>query len=195
MRRVVLFVLLMLLLASPVHAVREGEFGFAPQAGYNIFFGRLNELVGPDVGYGADFIYGIADWVAIDFDLFYSEHQQADSEKVGTVQFNHIQTSIGPRFTWHTRLFAPYLAVSFGGNFYKWENSFSGRTDEFDGNGPAGYLVVGVDAYVANGVTIGLAAKGGIASSDFEFETQADGTEKIDAYAHFSPLFRLTIIF
>jgi hypothetical protein len=127
--------------------------------------------------------------------MLYSEHQEANSENVGHVQFNHLQTSFGPRFSYYNPYAVPYATLAFGGNFFHWENRLSSGSDSFDGNGMAGYLTLGVDFYVADMVTLGLAAKGGLVASSFEFVTNKDGKESIEAYGHFSGIIRLTIIF
>lgn len=196
MKQVTLAVILVsLLIPTTGYCIDELEFAFVPQGGYTIFFARMGQLVGPDICYGADFAYGILPWLALDFDIIYSEHQQANSRNIGTAQLNHLQTGVGPRFSYPHPYVIPYATAAFGGNFFRWENKLVAGEDQYDGNGMAAYLTLGLDFLVADGFTIGLAGKGSLASSDFEFVTNKDGTESISAYAMFSALLRFTLIF
>lgn len=197
MSRTLLAIFIIAAICFPVKAfaTQEGDFGLSPQFGYTLFFGRLGEIVSPDLSYGADFQYGIKDWVAIDTDFLYSEHEQTVKDDYGEIQFNHLQTGLGPRFTYNTHYVALYGAVNMGANFYTWKNKVPGTDDSYDGNGMAGYITLGVDVYISTGATLGLAAKAGVCRSDFEFYTKIDGSESISAYGHFSPTLRLTMLF
>lgn len=196
MKRMITCLILLLLFApATTQAIDQLDFGLVPQAGYTLFFGRVGELVSPDISYGVDFVYGILPWIALDLDLLYSEHQQTDSEQVGQLQFNHLQTALGPRFCYNNPYVVPYVTLAIGGNFFRWENRTVSETNEYDGQGMAGYLTLGVDFFVADAVTLGLAGKSALTRSDFEFVTNKDGAESVSAYALLSALVRFTIIF
>ncbi len=197
MRKAPLAIIIIVLLLFPAisSALDEGEFAFSPQGGGTLFFARMGELVSPDITYGAAFDYGVLQWIAIDFDILYSEHQQTDSRKIGNVQLNHLQTGIGPRFNYHNNYVVPYGVLAFGGNFFHWQNNTVAGTDEYDGNGMAVFLTMGADFYVHDSVTLGIAAKTSLARSDFEFVTNADGSENLANYGFLSALVRLTMIF
>lgn len=196
MKKILVILLVAVLAPSFAFGVEKQEFGITPQVGYTLFFGYISELVAPDVSYGAAFEYGILDWIGLEFDILYSEHQQADSVDVGKAQLNHLQTGIGPRFTYNTKHIAPYLSLLLGGNFYSWQNKTSKGTNSYDGNGFVGFIMLGVDFYVHDMVALGLAGKVGMTSTNFEFETNSfDGQESLDAYGLFSALFRFSIVF
>jgi hypothetical protein len=191
------FILALLILLAPGYALALDplEFAFAPQFGYNLFIGRMGELASPDIAYGVDFAYGILPWLALDFDVLYSEHQEVNSEEIGHLQLNHLQTGIGPRFYYNNRIAVPYGTLGFGGNFFRWENRVTERMDESDGHGIALYLTTGVDFWIADNATLGIGAKTAVARSDFEFETNKNGLEKISNYFLLTGLVRLTLIF
>lgn len=196
MRKAVPFLLILLLaIPSLSWALDQDEFGFSPQFGGTLFFARMGELISPDITYGAAFDYAVLSWIAIDFEILYSEHQQTDSRKIGNVQFNHLQTGVGPRFNYHNHYVVPYGVLALGGNFFKWQNRTVADDDEYDGNGMAIYLTLGADFYIHDSVTLGIATKGSIARSDFEFVTNDGGSESISDYGFLSALVRLTVIF
>ena len=195
MRLVAISIVALLLLPGIALAVEPLEFGLGFQGGGNIFFMRMGEVIAPDIAYGIDVVYGILPWIALDFDLLYSEHQQADSVLIGQVQFNHLQTGIGPRFSWHTRYVVPYATAQLGGNFFTWENKYDRGIDRFDGSGIAGYVTLGVDFYIADMATIGIAGKMGVCQADFEYYTTEEGLENLSTYLQLSPLVRFTLIF
>ena len=196
MRKILIILLVAILAPCLASGVEKQEFGITPQVGYTLFFGFMSELVAPDLSYGAAFDYGILDWIGLEFDIIYSEHQETDSIDIGKAQLGHLQTGIGPRFTYNTKYIAPYLTLLAGGNFYSWENRTSKGKDTFDGNGFVGFILLGVDFFVHDMVAMGLAGKVGMTSTHFEFETNRyDGLESLDAYGLFSALFRFSIVF
>ena len=194
-KRILIVVLILTLVPAFTFAIEELEFGLTPQGGYTLFFGRVGELVGPDISYGVDVQYGILHWIAIDLDFLYSEHQQSDSADIGQAQLNHLQTSIGPRFSYNNPYAIPYATLSFGGNFFHWENRTAEKSDSNDGQGMTGYALLGVDFVLADNVTLGLAGKLAMTRTDFEFYTKKDRDERIEAYGLISTLVRLSIVF
>jgi len=189
----------LLALATCVSAVEKGEGAIAFQGGGLFFSGKLAKLFAPDFDYGMNFAYGLSDLLAIDLDALYSAHEETDTAKFGHLSLAEAQGSIGVRASYTSQIVAPYATLAPTVMMMSYRARFPAgsrtQTDKLNSHGLGGTLTAGLDFFVSNSVTMGIAGKIGIISTDMNFATGADISNKILAFTYYSALARLTIIF
>lgn len=185
--------------AAPARAVEEGIFSLAPEAGFAVLTGDLGDMVAGDLAFGAAMAYGIVDWFAVSGDALYSSHQQRDKDETGDIDLDHLVALAGPRFSYPNRLIVPYVGLLGGMTFIKYKAKWitTARTwkDEEDAHGYGGAVELGVDAFVHDIFTVGLAGRAGYFSGNLEYShLNADG-DQLGGYAVLAATLRLSILF
>ncbi|MCZ7583381.1 MAG: hypothetical protein M5R36_08655 [Deltaproteobacteria bacterium] len=200
MRRITAIIFLFIAFsAAPSYALERGDALFFVQGGGVVLDGKLGELFQADFAFGAGMGYGATDYVGLEWDVLYSEHEQSDKDKYGQLQLTHGVVSLGPRLSLPGRHVSPYLTLA---PFFAW-TSYEARypagsgTDEdsLDSHGFGGLAQLGLDFYVSGGVTLGLAGRASVTWTDMEFATGADVDNKVDVYSFYAGLVRLGLLF
>ncbi|MBZ0271539.1 porin family protein [bacterium] len=185
--------------AAPARAVEADEGALAPQVGGLAFTGKLGELFAADFAYGANITYGFTDWLALDIDVLYSEHQETERDRYGALSLTHLTGSLGPRFGITGDFVAAHVALAPMIVLSTYEARFpagSGtRDDSEDTHGFGGNAIAGVDAFVGASATLGLAAKAGVVSTDLEFAHGEDVDNQVEVYTFYAGVLRFTVIF
>jgi opacity protein-like surface antigen len=106
---------------------------------------------------------------------------------------------LGVRFNYHTRYVIPYASVLAGVTFirYKaeWEVGNEKRSEEEHSHGFGGAAIVGVDFFVHDNFTVGLAGRGGYFTSNLEYTNRDVRGETVPAYGYLAGCLRLAIVF
>jgi len=155
-----------LLLAMPAvsHAVREGDFQMAAQAGWSVLADQ--DVLADNAGFGGNLAYGLFDWLAFELDGLYSTHTEADESDTGELKLELARFGAGPRFTLGGRMVEGWADLLVGATWQRWEyKSLESEPDgdaikEDDTSGSAALLPgAGVDFYISDMFQLGLAAR------------------------------------
>jgi len=199
LRLIVCLTALLVVFAAPAWALHEGEFALAPQAGMVTTSGVPGGLFAADFGYGAGFGYGITDIFGVELDLLYSEHEELDEDETGELKLTHFFGGIGPRVNWNTQYVVPYLALLGAVSFLRyqadWEIGKNSFDDQQDAHAFGGALAGGLDVYVADGFTVGLAGRAGFLGSNLTYKHRDTDDGDAGAFGYFAGLLRLTLLF
>ncbi len=196
---ITLFVLGGLFCPDNAAAVESSEFAITLQGGGISFDGKLGDLFASDLAYGVGFAWGFSDYFAIVFDILYSEHQQSDEDEYGDLSLTHGIAAPGARGAYTFRHFMPYIEAAPLAAFTSYEATFDAGDesdeDSLDSHGFGIMGTLGCDVFIADGATLGLAGRLGVAQTDMNFATGADVDNEIDVYTFYSGLVRLSLLF
>ncbi|MCB1152317.1 outer membrane beta-barrel protein [bacterium] len=183
----------------PAEAVEAGESHLGFQAGGVFLDGKLGDLLADDFGFGATMAFGITDYLAVDVDFLYAEFESADEDQYGDLNYTQGTLGLGLRASITRGMFSPYATLSPVAAWMNFKSHYpSGNgydDDETDTHGFGGSGTLGLDLFVADNVTFGLAGQVMALSTDLDFATGDDLDNEVTAYTAYSGLFRLTVIF
>lgn len=194
-----LIVGLTLLAASPAWALLADEFALAPQGGMATMTGKLGGLFAADFAYGAGVAYGLTDLLGLEADFLYSLHEELDRDETGRLNLTQFITGFGPRLNWNTDHLVPYVGLLAAASFlrYKarWKAGGEQLRDEDNAHGFGGMVAFGLDAYVADGFTIGLAGRVGYFGTNLSYTHLDTDDGESGGNMYLSGLLRLTLLF
>jgi hypothetical protein len=197
--RILVLLLAAIFVSAPALAVESGESAIALEAGGLMLDGKLGKLFSMDFDYGMNIAWGLTDWLALDIDLLYSEHEQTQKKKYGSLTFTEGQAAVGLRAGYTSRYFIPYASLAPLAMITSYKARYPAGdktdTDDLKSHGFGGAGSAGLDIFVSDSVTMGFAGKVGVVSADMEFATGADISNRIRAFTFYSALFRMTLIF
>jgi len=198
--RILISVLVLVLTAGSAWALEQNELAFAPQGGYARLTGNLGDLFADDFAYGAAFAYGITDIFGVESDFLYSAHEAEDKTETGNLTLTHFVAGLGPRINWPTQYVAPYLAVLGGAALMKYKARWQTADEEShqDNTGAhafGGMLSAGIDAFISQGVTLGIGGRAGYFNSSFRYNAKGIRDQAAGSYAYYAGVVRVSLLF